>query len=163
MSSLVQFVKSMRSYLELPRIQLIFLRKKPKSNHEIKSQRRQLSKIRYVPWPWTFYFQQKIIVIEIAKRHLIGAMASSATKNTKKKKKPRSKRRKPRKLFLPDLETQMRGGHEQQPQIAWETMVNGVKKLVIWLDLGLLYKDSAHLFLHIAICRGVQVPDSVNI
>ena len=67
----------------------------------------------------------------------------------------------------------MRGGHEQQPQIAWETVVNDVKKLVIWLDLGLLYscpfshplvfKDSAHLFLNIAICRGVQVPDSVNI
>ena len=33
----------------------------------------------------------------------------------------------------------MRGGHEQQPQIAWETVVNDVKKLVIWLDLGLLY------------------------
>ena len=44
-----------------------------------------------------------------------------------------------RKLFLPDLETQMRGEHEQQPQIAWETVVNDVKKLVIWLDLGLLY------------------------
>ena len=61
----------------------------------------------------------------------------------------------------------MRGGHEQQPQIAWKTVVNDVKKLVIWLDLGLLYScpfsHSAHLFLHIAICRGVQVPDSVNI
>ena len=33
----------------------------------------------------------------------------------------------------------MRGGHEQQPQIAWETVVNDVKKLVIWLDLGMLY------------------------
>ena len=47
MSSLVQFVKSMRSYLELTRIQLIFLRKKKQQgNHEIKGQRRQLSKIR---------------------------------------------------------------------------------------------------------------------
>ena len=42
----------------------------------------------------------------------------------KKKKKRRSKRRKLWKLFLPDLDTQMRGGHEQQPQIAWETVVN---------------------------------------
>ena len=33
----------------------------------------------------------------------------------------------------------MRGGHEQQPQIAWESVVNDVKKLVIWLDLGMLY------------------------
>ena len=33
----------------------------------------------------------------------------------------------------------MRGGHEQQPQIAWDTVVNDVKKLVIWLDLGMLY------------------------
>ena len=33
----------------------------------------------------------------------------------------------------------MRGGHEQQAQIASETVVNDVKKLVIWLDLGLLY------------------------
>ena len=106
MSSLVQFVKSMRSYLEPPRIQLIFLRNKTQGNHEIKGQRRH---VRYVQWPWTFYFQQKIIVIEIA-RHLIGAMASSTTKNTKKKKKKRkrkkkkkkkrrSKRRKLRKLF----------------------------------------------------------------
>ena len=46
MSSLVQFVKSMRSYLEPPRIQLIFLRNKTQGNHEIKGQRRQLSKIR---------------------------------------------------------------------------------------------------------------------
>ena len=60
-------------------------------------------------------------------------------KEEEKKKKWRSKRSKLRKLFLPDLETQMRGGHEQQPQIAWETVVNDVKKLVIWLDLGLLY------------------------
>ena len=72
-------------------------------------------------------------------------MVSSTTKNTKeeeekKKKKRRSKRRKLRKLFLPDLEIQMRGGHEQQSQIAWETVVNDVKKLdVIWLDLGMLY------------------------
>ena len=68
-------------------------------------------------------------------------MVSSTTKNTKKKKKKkrRSNRRKLRKLFLPDLETQMRGGLEQQPQIAWETVVNDVKKLVIWLDLGMLY------------------------
>ena len=68
----------------------------------------------------------------------------------------------------------MRGEHEQQPQIAWETVVNDDEKLVIWLDLGLPYscpsfathcyfKDSTHLFLHIAIGRGVQVPDSVNI
>ena len=70
-------------------------------------------------------------------------MASSTTKNTKKKKKKkkkknkkkkkkkkkrRSKRRKLRKLFLPDLETQIRGGHEQQPQIAWGTVVNDVKR-----------------------------------
>ena len=61
------------------------------------------------------------------------------TKKKKKKKKRRIKRRKLGKLFLPDLETQMRGGHEQQPQIAWETVVNDVKKLVIWLDLGMLY------------------------
>ena len=60
-------------------------------------------------------------------------------KEETKKKKRRSKRRKLRKLFLPDLETQMRGGHEQQPQIAWETVVNDVKKLVIWLDLDLLF------------------------
>ena len=33
----------------------------------------------------------------------------------------------------------MRGEHEQQTQIAWETVVNDVEKLVIWLDLGLLY------------------------
>ena len=33
----------------------------------------------------------------------------------------------------------MRGVHEQQPQIAWETVVNDDKNLVIWLDLGLLY------------------------
>ena len=33
----------------------------------------------------------------------------------------------------------MRGGHEQQPQIAWETVVNDDEKLVILLDLGLLY------------------------
>ena len=33
----------------------------------------------------------------------------------------------------------MRGEHEQQPQIAWETLANDVKKLVIWLDLGMLY------------------------
>ena len=47
MLSLVQFVKSMRSYLELPRIQLIFLiKKKSHCNHDIKGQRRQLSKIR---------------------------------------------------------------------------------------------------------------------
>ena len=47
MSSLVQFVKSMRSYLQLTRLQLIFLRKKKtQGNHEIKGQRRQLSKIR---------------------------------------------------------------------------------------------------------------------
>ena len=72
-------------------------------------------------------------------------MISSTTKNKKKKKKKkkrRSKKWKLRKLFLPDLETQMRGGHEQQPQIAWETVVNDVKKLVIWLDLGLLYSCS---------------------
>ena len=43
-----------------------------------------------------------------------------------KKKKRRSKRRKLGKLFLPDLETQMLGGHEQHPQIAWETVVNDV-------------------------------------
>ena len=33
----------------------------------------------------------------------------------------------------------MPGDHEQQPQIAWETVVNAVEKLVLWLDLGLLY------------------------
>ena len=33
----------------------------------------------------------------------------------------------------------MRDGHEQQHQIAWETVVNDVKKLVIWLGPGLLY------------------------
>ena len=48
---------------------------------------------------------------------------------------------------------------------------------MLWLDLGLVYscptlcqivfrehfKDSAHLFLHIAKCRGVRVPVAVNI
>ena len=67
----------------------------------------------------------------------------------------------------------MRGGHEQQPQIAWETVVNDVKKLVIWLDLGMLYlcpfshplifQNLSPFISHIAICRGVQVPGSVNI
>ena len=33
----------------------------------------------------------------------------------------------------------MLGEHEQQPQTAWETVMNGVEKLVLWLDLGLLY------------------------
>ena len=33
----------------------------------------------------------------------------------------------------------MPGEHEQQPQSAWETVMNGVEKLVLWLDLGLLY------------------------
>ena len=46
-------------------------------------------------------------------------------------KKRRSKTRKLGKLFLPDLETQMRSEHEQQTQIAWETVVNGVEKRVI--------------------------------
>ena len=34
MSSLVQFVKSLRSILELPRIHLIFLKKKKKNNNK---------------------------------------------------------------------------------------------------------------------------------
>ena len=71
-------------------------------------------------------------------------MVSSTTKNTKKRKKEeekkknkrRSKRRKLGKLFLPDLEIQMRGGHEQQPQIAWETVVNDVKKLDVTVESG---------------------------
>ena len=37
-------------------------------------------KLRYVPGPWTFYFQQHIIIIKIARRHLIEAMISSTTK-----------------------------------------------------------------------------------
>ena len=70
----------------------------------------------------------------------------------------------------------MRGELDQQSQIAWETVVNDVEKLVLWLYLGLLYScpflppinnnisnTQFILSLHIAICRGVQVPDSVNI
>ena len=40
----------------------------------------------------------------------------------------------------------MRGGHEQQPQIAWETVVNDVKKLVIWFDLGFISKTQPIYF-----------------
>ena len=41
----------------------------------------------------------------------------------------------------------MRGGHEQQPQIAWETVLNDVKKLVIWLDLGMYLCPFSHPYI----------------